>query len=96
MIALSKIKAQRGQHLHIVTGYLSPASFQELRLDGLACLSRSDTFTIEKLELESIKIKTTTAIDIEQFVDGNELDPNFDEKSYFVGHHLHTTIMNSF
>jgi len=40
---------------------------------------------LEKQELDSIKLKSTRAIDIEAFVDINEVHPSRFEATYFVG-----------
>jgi DNA end-binding protein Ku len=48
-------------------------------------ISKDNYVIIEKPELQNIKIKTTKTIDIKQFVDDEELDPIFIEKSYYVG-----------
>jgi len=48
-------------------------------------ISKDNYVVIEKSELENIKIKTTKTIDIKQFVDSDDLDPIFVEKSYYVG-----------
>lgn len=48
-------------------------------------ISKDNYVVIEKEELKNIKIKTTKTIDIKQFVDREELDPIFIEKSYYVG-----------
>jgi DNA end-binding protein Ku len=48
-------------------------------------ISRENYVVIEKNELENIKTKTTRAIDIKEFVDNNELDPIFIEKTYYIG-----------
>jgi DNA end-binding protein Ku len=46
--------------------------------------SKDNYALIEKEELEKIKLKTTKTIDIKEFVDANELDPIFVQKSYYV------------
>jgi len=48
-------------------------------------VSKDNYVVIEKSELENIKIKTTKTIDIKQFIDSDDLDPIFVEKSYYVG-----------
>jgi DNA end-binding protein Ku len=47
-------------------------------------VTKDNYVLIEKADLESIKIKTTKTIDIEEFVDVDELDPIFVEKSYYI------------
>jgi DNA end-binding protein Ku len=40
---------------------------------------------IEKEEIENIKLKTTNTIEIKEFINSEEFDPLFTEKSYYVG-----------
>src|SRR5919109_1974207 len=47
-------------------------------------IAKDNYALIEKQELENIKLKTTKTIDIKEFVDANELDPIFVQKSYYV------------
>jgi DNA end-binding protein Ku len=47
-------------------------------------VSKDNYVVIQKEELNKIKIKTTKIIDIEEFVDQQEVDPIFIEKSYYV------------
>jgi len=48
-------------------------------------ISKDNFVVIEKGELDNIKIKTTKTIDIKEFVNLEELDPIFMEKSYYIG-----------
>lgn len=48
-------------------------------------ISKDNYVVIEKTELQNIKVRSTKTIDIKQFVDSDELDPIFVEKSYYVG-----------
>jgi DNA end-binding protein Ku len=47
-------------------------------------IAKDNYVLIQKQELESIKLKTTKTVDIKEFVDANELDPIFVQKSYYV------------
>jgi DNA end-binding protein Ku len=47
-------------------------------------VTKDNYVLIEKTDLEDIKIKTTKTIDIEEFVNVDELDPIFVEKSYYI------------
>ena len=47
-------------------------------------ISKDNYVLIEKEELEKIKLKTTSTIDIKEFVEAKELDPIFVQKSYYV------------
>jgi len=47
-------------------------------------ISKDRYVFIEKSHLEAVKLKTTKTIDIEEFVDQEELDPIFVEKSYYI------------
>src|SRR5919197_5802229 len=65
-----------------------PIEEREVRYDEIKKgyeISKDNYIVIENSELENIKIKTTNTIDIKQFVDMDELDPIFIEKSYYVG-----------
>jgi DNA end-binding protein Ku len=47
-------------------------------------VSKDNYVLIEKSDLENIRIRTTRTIDIKEFVDVDELDPIFVEKSYYI------------
>ncbi len=47
-------------------------------------VGKDNYVVIDKEDLKKIKIKTTKSIDIKEFVDSNELDPIFVDKSYYV------------
>ena len=45
-----------------------------------------DTYVIlEKEDLEKIKLKTTNAIELKEFIESEQFDPIFIEKNYYVG-----------
>jgi DNA end-binding protein Ku len=48
-------------------------------------IAKDNYVLLEKSDFEKIKIKSTKTIDIKEFVDLEELDPIFVEKSYYVG-----------
>jgi DNA end-binding protein Ku len=47
-------------------------------------ISKNSYVVIEKQDLDGIKLKTTSSIDIKEFVDEKEVDPILIEKSYYV------------
>lgn len=47
-------------------------------------ISKDNYVLIEKEDLEKIKVKTTKAIEIKEFIDSEEFDPIFVEKSYYI------------
>lgn len=47
-------------------------------------VSKDKYVLIEKEDFEKIKIKTTRTIDIKEFIDAEDLDPVFIEKSFYV------------
>ena len=47
-------------------------------------ITKNHYITLEKGDLDKIKLKTTNTIDIKEFVDEKELDPILIEKSYYV------------
>jgi len=48
-------------------------------------ITKNNYVLIEKEEIENIKLKTTNTIDIKEFINSEEFDPLFIEKSYYVG-----------
>ncbi|HKG89311.1 MAG TPA: Ku protein, partial [Nitrososphaeraceae archaeon] len=48
-------------------------------------ITKNNYVLIEKEEIESIKLKTTNTIEIKEFINSEEFDPLFIEKSYYVG-----------
>jgi DNA end-binding protein Ku len=48
-------------------------------------ITKDNYVLLEKSDFEKIQIKTTRTVDIKEFVDMDELDPIFVEKSYYVG-----------
>jgi DNA end-binding protein Ku len=48
-------------------------------------IARDNYVVIEKEEIENIKLKTTNTIEIKEFINSEEFDPLFTEKSYYVG-----------
>src|ERR671930_639118 len=65
-----------------------PLAEREVRYDEIKKgyeISKDNYIVIENSELQNIKVKTTKAIDIKEFVDMDELDPIFIEKSYYIG-----------
>src|SRR5918995_4078145 len=48
-------------------------------------ITKNNYIVIEKEEIENIKIKTTNTIEIKEFINSEEFDPLFIEKSYYVG-----------
>jgi DNA end-binding protein Ku len=47
--------------------------------------TKNNYVLIEKEEIENIKIKTTNTIEIKEFINSEEFDPLFIEKSYYIG-----------
>jgi DNA end-binding protein Ku len=47
-------------------------------------VTKDQYVVLEKVDLDTIKLKTTNTIDIKEFVDETELDPIMIEKSYFI------------
>jgi DNA end-binding protein Ku len=47
-------------------------------------IAKDQYVVLEKKDLETIKLKSTNTIDIQEFVDEKELDPIMIEKSYFI------------
>jgi len=47
-------------------------------------LTKEKYVIIKKEDLEKLKLKTTKAIEIQEFVDASQIDPIFIEKSYYV------------
>jgi DNA end-binding protein Ku len=48
-------------------------------------ITKNNYVLIEKEEIENIKLKTTNTIEIKEFINSEEFDPLFTEKSYYVG-----------
>ena len=48
-------------------------------------ITKNNYVVLEKEEIENIKLKTTNTIEIKEFINSEELDPLFIEKSYYVG-----------
>ena len=48
-------------------------------------IAKNNYVVIEKEEIENIKLKTTNTIEIKEFINSEEFDPLFVEKSYYVG-----------
>jgi DNA end-binding protein Ku len=48
-------------------------------------ITKNNYVVIEKEEIENIKLKTTNTIEIKEFINSEEFDPLFTEKSYYVG-----------
>lgn len=47
--------------------------------------TKNNYVLIEKEEIENIKLKTTNAIEIKEFINSEDFDPLFIEKSYYIG-----------
>jgi DNA end-binding protein Ku len=47
--------------------------------------TKNNYVILEKEEIEDIKLKTTNTIEIKEFINSEEFDPLFIEKSYYVG-----------
>jgi len=47
-------------------------------------ISQDNYVILEKEEFEKIKLKTTNSIEIDEFIDSDELDPLYIEKNYYV------------
>ena len=48
-------------------------------------IAKNNYVVIEKEDLEKIKLKTTNTIEVKEFIELEEFDPLFIEKSYYVG-----------
>ena len=48
-------------------------------------ITKNNYVVLEKEEIENIKLKTTNTIEIKEFINSEEFDPLFIEKSYYVG-----------
>ena len=48
-------------------------------------VTKNNYVILEKEEIEDIKLKTTNTIEIKEFINSEEFDPLFIEKSYYVG-----------
>jgi len=47
-------------------------------------VSKDSYIAIDKKDIENIKLKTTTTIDVKEFIEAKELDPILIERSYYV------------
>jgi DNA end-binding protein Ku len=48
-------------------------------------VTKNNYVVLEKEEIDKIKLKTTNTIEIKEFIDKEDLDPIFVEKSYYIG-----------
>src|SRR5215208_8082568 len=48
-------------------------------------ITKNDYVVIEKEDLEGIKLKTNNTVEVKEFIDGEDFDPIFIEKNYYVG-----------
>jgi DNA end-binding protein Ku len=48
-------------------------------------ITKDNYVVIEKEDIENIKLKTTNTIEIKEFINSDEFDPLFVEKSYYIG-----------
>src|SRR5215216_7871040 len=48
-------------------------------------ITKNNYVVLEKEEIENIKLKTTNTIEIKEFINSEEFDPLFIEKSYYIG-----------
>jgi DNA end-binding protein Ku len=48
-------------------------------------ITKNNYVVIEKEDIEKIKLKTTNIIEVKEFIELEEFDPLFIEKSYYVG-----------
>ncbi|HEU5462417.1 MAG TPA: Ku protein [Nitrososphaeraceae archaeon] len=48
-------------------------------------ITKNNYVVLEKEDLENIKLKTTHTIEINEFIDSEEFDPLFIEKTYYIG-----------
>jgi DNA end-binding protein Ku len=48
-------------------------------------VTKNNYVVLEKEEIDKIKLKTTNTIEIEEFIDAEDLDPIFVEKAYYIG-----------
>ncbi|HEX2487172.1 MAG TPA: Ku protein [Nitrososphaeraceae archaeon] len=48
-------------------------------------ITKDNYVVLEKEDLENIKLKTTHTIEINEFIDSEEFDPLFIEKTYYIG-----------
>jgi DNA end-binding protein Ku len=48
-------------------------------------VTKNNYVVLEKEEIDKIKLKTTNTIEIKEFIDAQDLDPIFVEKSYYIG-----------
>lgn len=47
-------------------------------------VSKDTYIAIDKKDIENIKLKTTTTIDVNEFIEAKKLDPILIERSYYV------------
>jgi len=48
-------------------------------------ITKNDYVVIEKEDLEGIRLKTNNTVEVKEFIDGEDFDPIFIEKNYYVG-----------
>jgi DNA end-binding protein Ku len=48
-------------------------------------VTKNNFVVLDKEEIDKIKLKTTNSIEIKEFIDAEDLDPIFVEKSYYIG-----------
>src|ERR671918_1616209 len=48
-------------------------------------ITKNNYVVLEKEDIESIKLKTTNTIEVKEFIDSEDFDPIFIEKSYYIG-----------
>jgi DNA end-binding protein Ku len=48
-------------------------------------ITKNDYVVIEKEDIENIKLKTNNTVEVKEFIDGEDFDPIFIEKNYYVG-----------
>ncbi len=48
-------------------------------------ITKNNYVVLEKEEIENIKLKTTNTVEVKEFIDLEEFDPIFIEKSYYIG-----------
>jgi DNA end-binding protein Ku len=48
-------------------------------------VTKNNYVVLDKGEIDKIKLKTTNSVEIKEFIDAEDLDPIFVEKSYYIG-----------
>jgi DNA end-binding protein Ku len=48
-------------------------------------ITKNNYVVLEKEDIENIKLKTTNTIELKEFIDSEDFDPLFIEKSYYIG-----------